>query len=155
IYGNPAYDMSQPDMQRLQQWNPQTISTDCAFEVYADSTVVVDAQARIERLLKILDMTVKSGLINPAPIIAEIVELAGFDPADVVMQQPPSKGPEPLNVSFRANADALRDPIALAMLVKTNQAPGPQDLDAAKKMIAAAGPAPVAPTAALKAGVIP
>lgn len=125
------------DLQRLDEsWDRTQIAGEFVYEVLPDSMVRLDAYQQIDMLMNILNMTAKSGFINPGPIISKIIMLAGQDPAEVVTQPnaPPS---EPLNISIRS-AEDLRDPIMLALLSKTGQIPGPQDLEAAKKLLDAA-----------------
>jgi hypothetical protein len=88
-------------------------------------------------LMDILNMVGKSGFINPAPIIGEIINLAGVDPGKVMVQPNPPM-PPPLNISIRS-AEDLHDPLMLALLASTNQLFTPQQLQAAKNIVAAAG----------------
>ncbi len=104
------------------------------YSVRVDSTVRLDAEQRIEQLMRALNMTAQSGFINPKPIIAEIIELSGLDPAKVVIDPQP-KPPEPVKISISDAAD-LADPIFLATLMRTQQAPTPDDVAAAQKMLA-------------------
>jgi hypothetical protein len=105
--------------------------------------------------MKALNLTAQSGFINPQPIIAEIVELSGLDPAKVLIQPKP-KGPEPVKVSI-GSAEDIINPIMLATLMKTGQAPGPQELQAAIALILAAaqGPVPIMPTEPVDPNAMP
>lgn len=116
-----------------------------SYSVRADSTVRLDAEQRIEQLMRALNMTAQSGFINPKPIIAEIIELSGLDPDKVVIDPQP-KPPEPIKISISDAAD-LADPIFLATLMRTQQAPTPDDVAAAQKMLASVqvGTAPPMP----------
>jgi hypothetical protein len=120
----------------------EALATSFTYSVRVDSTVRLDAEQRIEQLQRALNLTAQSGFVNPQPIIAEIIELSGLDPAKVVVDPQP-KAPEPVKVSI-SNAMDLRDPVFLAALMRTGQAPGPEDLDAALKLLAAAGMGAVA-----------
>lgn len=116
-------------------WNRKEIAGYYVYTVRADSTVLLDAQQRIERLMTYLNMVGKSGFVNVEPIIREITELSGLNP-DEVVQQPTGAKPKPLNVSLRVSGtEDLNNPIVLALLMKTGQAPTPEELDAAKKML--------------------
>jgi hypothetical protein len=132
--------------ERLQTWDRSQINGEFVYSIRSDSTIRLDAQQRIQQLMQILDIAGKAPFVNPEPIIREIIELSGLDPADV-MVQPQPKGPEPLNVSIR-NREDLNDPLMLALLMKTGQAPTPQELEAAKQLLIAAS-TPPAPTAQL------
>lgn len=127
--------------QRLQSWDRTRINGEFVYDVRPDSTVLLDVSQRIQRLTQFLNLTAKSGFVNVKPIVEELAALTGLDPAQVVVDPSP-RPPDQLNVSIR-NYEDVRDPIMLALLMKTGQAPSPQDLDAAKNLIASAGPAPV------------
>ena len=115
----------------------QALATGFTYSVRLDSTVRLDAQQRIEQLKEALNLTAQSGFIDPKPIISEIIALSGLDPAKV-MVDPKPKPPEPVNVSVSKSEDVL-NPLFLAMLMRTQQGPTPQDLQAAKMLLAAAG----------------
>lgn len=106
------------------------------YSVRADSTVRLDAEQRIEQLLKGLNITAQSGYVNPKPIISEIWELLGVDP-EKVMIDPQPKPPEPVKVSV-SKAEDLRDVLFLATLMRTQQAPTPDDVQAAIRLQAVA-----------------
>ena len=116
------------------------------YTVRADATVRLEADQRIEQLTRALNLTAQSGYVNPKAVIAEIWELSGMDPAKV-MQDPQPKPPEPVKVSV-SNAMDLHDPLFLALLMRTQQGPTPQDLAAAVKLeqaVSVVGPPPVTP----------
>ena len=132
-------DISEEQSKRLETWDRTLISHHMALSLRADSTVLLDSNQRIDRLTRFLNMTGKSGFVNVMPVIEEITALTGLDPTNIVRAPEPS-GPEPPNVSLRlSGAVDLRDPLALAFFVKTQQAPSPEELDAAQKIIAASG----------------
>lgn len=122
--------------------------SDCyAFNVFVDSTLLLDAGQRIERLMSYLNMTVKSGFIDPTDVIIELTELHGIDPARVT-KAPQPQGPEPMNVSLRLSGAAdMNDVLVLAMLLQTGQGPKPESINAAKLLLAnvPAQPTPAAP----------
>jgi hypothetical protein len=118
----------------MQSWNAKLITHDMAFKIRPDSTVLLDSQARIQRLSQFLNLTVKSGYINPKPIIMEMAELSGIDPAQVVIDpQPPNEEP---NVSWRfSGKDDLMSPFAIAMLIKEGQAPSAEQIVEAQQLL--------------------
>jgi ABC-type nitrate/sulfonate/bicarbonate transport system substrate-binding protein len=63
--------------------NRALLANSFIYTVRADGTVRLDAEQRIEQLLKALNVTAQSGYVNPKPIITEIWELSGVDPAKV------------------------------------------------------------------------
>lgn len=107
------------------------------YSTRVDSTVRLDAEQRIEQLTRALNLTAQSGYVNPKPAIEEIWELSGMDPAKVVIDPQP-KTPEPVKVSV-SKAEDLMNPLFVACLMRTGQAPTPEDLAAAKKLLTEAG----------------
>lgn len=136
----------------LQGWDRESLANYFIYGVRVDSTVLLDAEQRIERLMAFLNMTAKSGYVNVEPVIREIADLSGLDPNEVVRApQPPPK--EPMNISLRASGlEDLLNPLFLAFLVESGQAPSPEALETAKKILLASNvppppPAPPAPPA--------
>jgi len=83
-------------------------------------------------------MTAKSGFVNPKPIIEEIAELSGLDPARVVVDPQP-KPPEEPNISFRfSGKDDMMSPAVVAILKKHGKLPSIQDLQEAIHYLEAA-----------------
>ena len=96
------------------------------------------------RSLKAWNVTGQTGYVNPKAIVSEIWELSGVDPSKVVIDPQP-KPPEPLKISV-STALELRDPIMLAAAMRTHQAPTPDDVSAAIKLLnSLAGPGPQVP----------
>jgi hypothetical protein len=126
------------ELQQLQQAGIQRemLSDYYAFNVRADSTLLLDSTQRIEKLMTFLNMTAKSGFVDPAPVIAEIAELNGLD-EHVVIRQPSGKGPEPLNASIRlSGAEDLGNVAVVAMLMHSGQWPSDDEMNAAKVAVA-------------------
>jgi hypothetical protein len=125
-----------PDgVQRLQQWDRTQIAGKYVATVRQDASVLQDSGARVRQLMTFLNIAGKSGRIQIDPIIAELAALSGLDPAQV-MAPPAQPKPEPLNVSYRfSGMQDLHDPISVAILMKAGQAPGPQEIEAAKQLI--------------------
>ncbi len=121
-----------------QTWDRTHIANDMVFWIRPDSTVLLDANQRIDKLMKVLNLVGKSGFVNPKPIISEIIELHGLDPADVIVDPKPPKPPDP-NLSMRLSGiEDLTNPIVLAWMVKTYQIT-PEEIDAAKKIMVSVG----------------
>lgn len=142
LFGN----FDQEELATLQQGQaPEDLSDSYAFNVRADSTLLIEAGQRIEKLFTFLNMTAKSGYVDVMPVIAEIAELNGLDPA-VVMKTPPEKGPEPVSISIRlTGADDLNDAFVIAMLIENKQAPSPESINQAKMLLASIPQQPTAP----------
>src|SRR5665213_350231 len=119
-------------------WDAKHILHDLVLNILPDSTIVLDTQARIGKLTQFLNITAKSGYVNPMPIIAELAELSGLDPAEVLVQPQPKPPDEP-NLSLRLSGkDDLMNPMALAMYFNRGAKPSPQQLEEAKQMLQAA-----------------
>lgn len=115
---------------------PESIANGFVYTVRVDSTVLLDAAEQIERLQRGLNLTAQSGYVNPKPVIAKIWELLGEDPSQIVVDPQP-KAPEPVKVSV-SKAEDLMNPLFVATLMRTGQAPTPGDLAAAKELLMAA-----------------
>jgi hypothetical protein len=111
------------------------ISRTLSYSILADSTVLLDSNQRLERLNKFIDMTAKSGWVDVGPVIKEIATLSGLDPNVVVKPPQPAPPVEP-NISLRlTGVEDLINPLALAMLMKSGQAPEAKLIEDAKKLI--------------------
>lgn len=129
----------QPGQPPAPPMDVKQLSQQFDYWVLPDSTVMLDANQRADQLMDYIDMTGKSGFVNPAPIIEEITLLKGLDPAKVMMQPQP-KPDEPPQLSYRfSGAQDLTNPIVLAMLMKEDKAPSPDELKAAIALLQAAG----------------
>ncbi len=104
-----------------QAWDRQHILSDMVFKIRPDSMITIDPQQRIQRISQALNLTVKSGYVNPKPIITEIMELSGLDPSEVVIDPTPPKPKDP-QLSYRfSGKDDLANPLAVALLLKQKQ----------------------------------
>lgn len=124
--------LSDEERQQMRQvWDMGKVLHDLVLRIRPDSTIMLDAAQRLDRATKYFNLMFKTGFLQPLPVIAEITELAGFDPAECVMQPQP-KGPDPANLSYRfSGKDDLMSPIVAALLMKANQFPSPAELLAA------------------------
>lgn len=137
--------LSDDERQTMQQaWDQQTILHDLVLKIRPDSAIVLDSQQRVQRLIQFLNFAGKSGVIDPAAVIAEIAELSGLDPASV-MKKPEPPPPEPPNISYRfSGKDDLINPMVVALLVNEGKAPSPKDIQTAHLILqAAATPLPL------------
>ncbi len=122
----------QEKQQMEQAWDRKHVVHDLVFKILPDSTIQLDTTSRLNRAMQFLNMTVKSGFVNPLPVIADIAELSGYDPSEVIVQPKPPKPDDP-NLSYRfSGKDDLMNPIVYAMLKKTGQAPSAEEIEAAK-----------------------
>lgn len=117
-----------------------------SYSILADSTVLLDSNQRLQKLVQFLNFTAKSGWINVEAVLREIATLSGLDP-NVVVVPPQPKPPVEPNISLRLTGAAdMMNPLALATLIKSGQAPPPEMIDMAMQLIAkAVTPPPSAP----------
>lgn len=111
------------------------VSKTLSYSILADSTVLLDSNQRLQRLMQFINFTGKSGWVNIEPVLREIATLSGLDPS-VVIQPPSPKPPSEPNISLRlTGTEDLLSPMAVAMLMKSGQAPDEQLIEQAKKLI--------------------
>lgn len=121
-------------------------SRSLSFSVVADSTVLVDANQRLERMNKFLDTYAKTGHVVLEPVLREIAILSGLDP-NTVIKAPDPQSPPPPNVSLRiSGAEDLMNPLVLATFLNNGQPPTLEGIEQAKQMIQAAVLLPVPPS---------
>lgn len=106
------------------------------YSVLADSTVLVDAQQRLSQLNNFVNQYAKSGWVNLQPVFREIAGLCGLDP-NVVIQPPNPQQPPMPNISLRlTGAKDMMNPLLLAFMLKSGNAPNQQMIEQAKGLIA-------------------
>lgn len=111
------------------------VSRTLAFSILADSTVLVDSKQRLERLIQFVNFAAKSGWVDIEPVMREIAQLSGLDP-NAVIKPPQPKPPVEPNISLRlTGVEDLLQPLTLAFLMKSGQAPDPELIEQAKQLI--------------------
>lgn len=135
--------LSDQERQTMQQaWDQQHILHDLVLNIRPDSTVVLDTQTRIQRLFQALNMTAQSGYVNPKPIITEILELSGIDPSTIVIDPQPKPPDEP-TISLRLSGkEDLANVLVMATLIGLKRGPSPENIEAAKQLLAAVSALP-------------
>jgi hypothetical protein len=125
-------------------WDQKRILQDLVFKILPDSQVVLDSNARIQKLVNFLNITVKSGFVNPKPIIIEIAELSGIDPTEVVVdpQPPPVESPVKFSMSGK---DDLTNVMCLAAYLAGATPLTIDHIEQAKTLLIAAGSEPLQP----------
>jgi len=122
-----------------------SISTTLNYSILADSTVLIDSNQRLKKLMDFINFTAKSGYVNLEPVMKEIAQLSGLDP-NVVIQKPSPKPPVEPNISLRlTGVEDMMNPLTLAVLMKAGQAPPPDLIEQAKKLIQLAVTPPLQP----------
>lgn len=113
----------------------QSVSKLLKFSILADSTVLLDASQKLARLNQFVNTYAKSGWVNIEPVLQEIATLTGLDP-NVVIQPPQPKPPVEPNISLRlTGVEDLLNPLVLAFLMKSGQAPEKDLIEQAKDLI--------------------
>lgn len=105
------------------------------YSILVDSTVLVDAQQRLGQLNNFLSTYAKLGWVNIQPVMREIASLVGLDPNTVIV--PPNPLPPPMpNISLRlTGAKDMTNPLLLAFMLKSGNAPNQQMIEQAKQLI--------------------
>lgn len=112
-----------------------TVSKTLTYSILADSTILLDSNQRLQRLMQFINFTAKSGWVNIEPVLKEIATLSGLDPS-LVIQAPEPKPPVEPNISLRlTGTEDLLNPMALAFLIKSGQAPDEKLIEQAKQLI--------------------
>ncbi len=136
LYGD--FPTLTPDERKVmdEAWDRKHILHDLVLSIRPDSTVLLDTQSRIQRLMDVLNMLAKSGLIDPTPIIREILELSGLDPTEII-KPPAQPHPEKPKISITfSGKDDVTNPMTLALLESNGMPmPSPQDLAMAKNLL--------------------
>lgn len=115
-------------------WDQKSIMQNVVLSILPDSQIVLDSNAKIQKLSNFLNLTVKSGYINPKPIIIQMAELSGIDPTEVVVD-PQQKEEEP-NVSFRfSGKDDLTNAMVLATMIAKGKVPTVEQIKEAQKLL--------------------
>lgn len=114
------------------------ISKALSYSILSDSTVLLDSQQRLDRLMKFINFAAKSGFVNVEPVLREVAQLVGLDPA-VVIKAPGPKPPAEPTVSIRfTGAEDLMNPMSLAYMMAAGQAPSSELIEQAKRLIQSA-----------------
>jgi hypothetical protein len=108
------------------------LATGFTYGVRVDSTVRQDAQQRIEQLERAINFLAQSPFANPKPLLEEYAQLNDLPAGTIVDPQP--KPPEPIKVSV-SKAEDINDPMFLALLMRTQQAPTPDEVAAAERLL--------------------
>jgi hypothetical protein len=112
-----------------------TVSRALSYSILADSTVLVDTAQRLQKINQFLNTYAKSGWVNVEPILKEAATLTGLDP-NVVIQAPQPKPPVEPNISLRlTGTEDMMNPLTLAFLIKSGQAPPTELIEQAKNLI--------------------
>lgn len=120
------------------------VSKALSYSILADSTVLLDSAQRLNRLDHFVNVYGKSGFVNLEPVLREIALLTGLDP-NVAIKAPGPKPPETPNISLRlTGAQDAMNPLLLAFLINSGQAPNPDQIEQAKALIQKAVVNPVA-----------
>jgi hypothetical protein len=115
------------------------------FSILTDATVLLDAGQRLSRLNQFIKMYAKSGWVNIEPVLQEVAGLVGMDPS-IVVKQPNPKPPVEPNISLRlTGVEDMLNPLTLAFLIKSGQAPSAELIEQAKSLIQQTVVPPVQP----------
>lgn len=111
------------------------LSKSLTYSILADSTVLLNATQRLKQLVDFVNFAAKSGFVDVEPVLKEIAALSGLNPNQVIRKPTPKDAQEP-NISLRmTGGEDLMNPLMLAFMVNSGQAPSPEQIEQAKKLI--------------------
>lgn len=123
--------------QMMEAWDSKQILQDLVFSIRPDSSIVMDAASEYRNLAEFFNLMFKTGYMNPLPTMKRMAELRGLDPDESIIQPQPQKE-DNTNISYRfSGKDDLMNPMVVAMLIKEDKAPSPEQLKAAKTLLEA------------------
>lgn len=106
------------------------------YSILPDSTVLLDSSQRLKRKLDFYNFAAKTGNVELIPLLREIAQLSGVDPSYI--KQPDPLPPTVPNISLRlTGTEDMMNPLMLALLIQTGQAPDIELIEKAKKLIEA------------------
>lgn len=119
------------------------ISRTLCYSILADSTVLLDANQRLEKVMRYINFFAKSGWVDVESLAKEAATLSGLDPA-VVVRPPQPRPPVEPNISLRfTGVEDVLNPLIYAFLLKSGQAPDIKLIELAKTHITASVAPPV------------
>lgn len=119
-------------------WDRKAITQDLVLKIRPDSQVVLDVTQQIDRKTKFLNIAGKSDVIDIAPVIMDIAELSGYDPMSLKKQPQPPPVEKP-SISLRLSGkEDLVNPLVMAMLIKSGEAPTEELIKQAQTILQAA-----------------
>lgn len=105
------------------------------YSILADSTVLLDSNQKLKKQMDFVNFAAKSGWLSLEPVLKEIATLSGLDPNQVI-RPPIAPLPKQPAISLRlTGVEDLLNPLTLAFLLKSGQAPDPQLIEQAKQLI--------------------
>jgi hypothetical protein len=111
------------------------VSKTLSYSILADSTVLLDSNQRLKKIENFVNMYAKSGWVKLEGVLREAATLSGLDPATTIGPPEPAPPTQP-NMSLRlTGTEDLMNPLALAFLMKSGQAPDLKMIEDAKKLI--------------------
>jgi hypothetical protein len=108
---------------RLQVWDRTQIQGEFAFECKPDSQLRLDAAQARQDSRNLYQFLANDPHVNRTKLLEDVLRTHNLDPATIITQPPP-KGPEAPNVSYRFSGDDLNPlnpnfPIVLSILQQT------------------------------------
>ena len=111
------------------------ISRTLAYSILADSTVLLDSNQRLQRLMQFINFAAKSGRVEIESVLKEIATLSGLDPNIVIIPPAPTPPVQP-NISLRlTGTEDMLNPLTLAFILEAGQGPKPETIEKAKQLI--------------------
>lgn len=133
-------------VKQLSAWDRNSIPGDYIFEIAPDASQRLDVNDRLNRLMKMYTLARQDQMLNPQPLLREIVALQGLD-VEASIQQPAPQPDKP-SVGFSFKGEDLggpNAPMVIAILQKSGINITADDIAAAKRLYVDAAGETVAP----------
>jgi hypothetical protein len=117
----------------LKQATPDMFQAEYEFEFVPDSSDRVDQTTKLDKTLKAYNLLGGSPGINRQELERQVIVDLGLDPQKIIAP-PPEPQPEKPNISYRFGGEDMLNPIALALLLKSEQVT-PEEIKAAAMVL--------------------
>jgi hypothetical protein len=136
-----AYVVGDDGVAALQAWNKDKIAGEYIFSAKPDSQLRLDVGTQRAEGLNLYKLLRKDPLIDPTALVRRILEDHGLDSTKMIVKpkEPPKQGPR---ISASIKGEDMLNPMAVALINKSDTPVTAQDIAAAKALIAQASVTP-------------
>lgn len=122
-------------MQSIKPWNRDTVPGEYVFKIKPDSQLKLDAGKTRMDSLNLYKLLRQDPMINPVGLVGEVLEQHGLDPSKNLAPPKPPQPDKPA-ISYSFKGEDLLNPFVIAIMQKSGTPITPEDIAAAKKLIA-------------------
>jgi hypothetical protein len=108
--------LGQDGAAELQQWDRTSIQGSFLFKAKPDSALRMDAQAERKQALDLYNLLANDPNVVRVELLRSIIQKYNMDPARIIVEKLPEKGPEPPKISLTFKGEDLLNPAAVAFL---------------------------------------